>query len=37
LPARLLEFLLSTMVAITPLRLLHVRWLREGLAGGGPR
>jgi peptidoglycan/LPS O-acetylase OafA/YrhL len=35
LPARLWEFLLGTMVAITPVRLLHARWLREGLAGAG--
>lgn len=35
LPARLWEFLLGMMVAITPLPFLHSRWLREGLAAGG--
>lgn len=35
LPARLWEFLLGMMVAITPLPFLAWRWVREGLALGG--
>jgi peptidoglycan/LPS O-acetylase OafA/YrhL len=35
LPARLWEFLLGTLIAITPLPLIDRRWVREGLALGG--
>lgn len=35
LPARLWEFLLGTLIAITPLPLIGRRWVREGLAFGG--
>lgn len=35
LPARLWEFLLGTLIAITPLPLIDRRWVREALALGG--
>lgn len=35
LPARMWEFLLGTLIALTPLPLIDRRWVREGLALGG--